>query len=341
MRFFSSFHKIDFTRLITFAIPCGVSLGIFIYGYWLTDLFPVESRRLYYFTIITILLCITGYFLLFRWASKHLASLSKVQLAGFIGSSILIGAILIFSTSDRWQNSSRYLVMFLPTYTLRISVPPTESPKTISLLWLSASLGDVSFDNMEYKGWAREKDGLILTDPANNQLRWTGKTGDEVLLVFQSSSESGEVVLSWDGQAETLSLPERKYNYLHTFSVPFQASRGLIWTPGLAQLHDIVLHPEFSVWEKRFLFTGTFAPSSPKHHLRVGTSEIIVILTVLVIALLLRVPNLENLFPGVDEYYQLNAARQIVEGSPACICIPTKPVDGNHPNISGVQIFWI
>lgn len=316
MRFFSSFQKINFARSLIFTIPCGLSLGIFIYGYWLTDLFPVESRRLYYFAIITTLLCITGYFLLFRWMKDHLTSLSRTQWAGFIGSSILIGTILFFAATDRWQKSGQYLVMFLPTHTLQISVPPTESPNTISLLWFSTSLGEVSFDTIEYKGWKREKDGLVLTDPSNNQFRWMGKTGDEVQIVLQSSLQNGNTVISWDGQEEMLSLREKKYTYLHTFDVPYRASRELILLLGLLNFMILSFPLCLSIWEKRLVLTQTFAASSPKPHLRVGINEMIVILVVIVIAFFLRASNLENLFPGVDEYYQLNAARQIMEGAP-------------------------
>jgi hypothetical protein len=315
-RFLYSILKVEIIRLAVFAIISGIGLGIFIHGYWLIDLFPIESKRLYYSTIVAGILGMVAYFLLFRWMESRLSNLSRLRKAGLVGSSILIGVFLFFTATDRWQQPSRYVTFFLPTYTLQISIPPTQPPESVSLTWFNTSLGEISFNDMDFEGWKRENDQLVLTDPSNNRLYWKGKTGEQVQIVFQSSSQNVEIIVEWDGQEEVLTLSERKYTYLRSFDISHHASWLGVILLGILNFSILSLPLCLVIWVKRFDLLQILDRELDKKPYRFNRRDGILLAVVILFALLLRVPNLENLYPTMDEYSHLNAAKQITQGVP-------------------------
>lgn len=294
----------------------GLGWGFFIYGYWFTDIFPDGSRWVYFFTLVSTLLGILGYFFILRWVSPRLKDLSPTQKAGLVGASILIGTFLFFATTDRWELTPRYAPFFLPTHSLKISVPPTHDNSYISINWFNTSLGDVSYTAIEFNGWKREKDQLILTDPYRNQIRWSGKTGEKFQIVFQSSSNMREVHIAWDGKEESLNLSGRKNIYTHSFEVPYFASRTWILFLGVINFVFLTFPVCLFIWKRRSNTLQIFKSTLSDVSNRLDGREWVLITATVILALLLRAPNLENLFPGVDEYYQLGAAKQIVQGVP-------------------------
>jgi hypothetical protein len=312
----SSRKTIEIPGNVLLAMVAGGSLGIFIHGYWLIDLFPVDSKRLFLSTALLSIVGMGGYFLLFRWMRSGMSALSRIQRAGLLGMGILMGIYLFFSSTDRWQQPGRYVSLFLPVHTLRVSIPSGQDPSGISLTWFNTSLGDVSYDDMEYEGWKREDDQLALTNYSDNRLRWTGATGEMARIVFQSSSgQIGNVIISWDGQEEVLSIPGTTYTYQRSFDIPYFASRSFILLIG--SIHFILLSIPLCllVWKKRSAMLRILDRELVESPERFGKQEWLLLSGIIALALLLRIPNLENIFPGVDEYYQLNAARQILQGA--------------------------
>ena len=278
------------------------------------DKFPAESRQLLFITILASLIASAGYFVLLGWMRPHFAALSLLQQAGLLGLSILLGALLFFGGTDQWFLTPRYITTLLPIHKLQVTILPTQQPGKTALTWFNTSLGDVSYDAINYRGWKKQGDQLILEDPSDNAFSWTGRTGEKNQLVFSSSSQDEKAVISWDGQEETINLSSEKNNYVHTFNVPFYASRSLILVLGL--FNFIILSTAFLIliWEKRVYLTQAMSQSFVRVTNQWEALDGILLFSLLILTLLLRVFNLGNLFPAVDEYYQLIAAKQIVQG---------------------------
>ena len=309
-------RDIEFLRHVLPALLFGASLGLFVHGYWLIDLFSVGSKSLLFFTFVAGLIGVTGYILLFRWLTSVFHELSSLQKVGVVGTSLLVGAFLFFTVTENWQKPARYISLFLPTHTLEISIPDEQNAGEISIVWITTSLGDTSYDTIAYEGWELKKDRLVLTNISDNHFRWAGKTGEQVQIVFESPSRSGKAFLSWDGQEETLQLSKKKNSYVHPFDIPFYASHGWTLLLGIMNFALLSLPLCFLVWRKRMEMLQTihqgFAPTTQQIYAR----EWMVVLALVVLVLALRVPNLEILFPGVEEYSHINAAKQIIQGAP-------------------------
>jgi len=315
-RILASLQGVESTRLLACAGVLGVSLGVFIHGYWLIDVFPVDSRRLLYSTLLGSLLGMGGYFLLLRWIRNRLQGLPTFQQLRHVGSGILIGAFLFFTATDRWQEPSRYATLFLPPHTLQVSISPDQASGDVSILWINTSLGGISFDDVDFDGWKRETDRLVLTDFSKNSLNWEGKTGEEAQIVFQASAQNGNAVISWDGQEEGLPLAGKKYTYTRLFDVPFLASRGWILLLGAINFAVLCFPLYLLVWEKRLEMRQSLSHALSEISYRLTATDGLILLIGVALALALRTPNLGNIFPSVDEYYQLNAAKQIAQGAP-------------------------
>ncbi|NOZ72767.1 MAG: hypothetical protein GXP38_12795, partial [Chloroflexi bacterium] len=299
--------------LILFALGLGISTGLFVSGYWLVDFFPIDSRRLLLSTILTGLLGAAGYFALLLWINTRLQNVPVRQQWGLLGASLAVGSFLLFAGTAQWQSPARYLTFFLPSHTLEISTIDGQ-PAQISMAWFTTSLGDVSFRTLRGHGWERKGDQMALVDSANNQLTWTGKTGENVQIVFHTSSPV-KVVVSWDGKEEILEIPPEGRTYHRTLEIPFYASRALIVSLGMLLFAVLSFAMLLVAWgqKEEWLDKMRRSVTTPG---KLRRSDFIFLLGVMLLALLLRVPNLGNLYPIEDEYFHLIAARQIVEGVP-------------------------
>jgi len=293
----------------------GVGFGLFLNGYWLIDKFPAESRQLLFVTALASLLGMAGYSMLLRWMRDPSRALPIGQRLGLIGSSVLIGVILFFAGTNQWTSNPRYVTLFLPTHRLQISVFPAQPSGETDLTWFNTSLGDISYDSIHINGWKREDYQLVLQDPSNNSLSWTGKPGEMIQLIFRNSAPGGKAILSWDGQEETINLSSERTTYTHLFHIPFYAGRAFVLLLGIFNFVILSLAFSFFIWEKRETLVETIRQSFARETIRWNTPEILLLLGIIILALLLRVFNLGNLYPAVDEYYQLIAAKQILQGA--------------------------
>jgi len=293
----------------------GIALGLFLNGYWLIDKFPPGSRQLFFITFLASLLGIAGYSLLLRWMMDHYPVLPVAQKLSLLGSSVLIGTVLLFAGTNQWTTNPRYITLLLPTHRLQVSMLPGQPAGETALIWIHTSFGDVSYDSIKYKGWKRDGDQLVLQDPANNSLSWSGKPGEMIQLIFHNSLPNGKAVISWDGQEETLNLSSERTNISHSFSIPFYTGRTFVLLLGI--LNFVILAFAFSLllWERRAILNQTLRQSFASATIRWDAREVMLLLGVIVLALLLRAFHLGNLYPAVDEYYQLIAAKQILSGA--------------------------
>ncbi|GEM_PF-1048815 len=324
--------------IICLSLLLGISFGLSIYSYWLIDFVPPTSRRIFFYVVLSILIGFVGHYFLFEfWLIPGLSGLARQTRSIMIGISALIGFTLVLVGTNAPNSPSSYLTFLLPSKSLKISVSPLPqaSQTNTRILWFITSVENISYDSLHYYGWKKSDNVLILTDPLNNTLEWTGKPGEEAKIVFSKSPEGGTVNISWDGEVEVLSLfsdTTGKYLYTHNFAVPFYASRLMVLL--LLELNFFVFCCAINllIWKNRTAILGNlsksiFVLSRPKDdgtttgreflkHEKTTIWDWVFVIGMLASALLLRAFHLENLNPYQDEYTHLIAARQILEGAP-------------------------
>ncbi len=320
-------------RLIPGAVVSGAAFGLFASGYWLIDLFPVGSRLLILLAGLLALIGAAGSYWLLRWAQTPFAALSGQRRGLAVALSLLAGAALFFGGTSRWMSQTRYVPFFLPSHHLRVSVEPGQAAAgDVRVLWFSTSLGDVSYDTIQMRGWKRAGDELVLVNASDNSLEWVGRTGADAELVFRSSSEPRKALIQWDSSAETASLAPGKSTYQKTLDVPWFASRALVLVLGTIVFSLLALGLLLLLWQKRADLKIVLAGISGAAGQPLDRIDIVLVLSIMLLALLPRLLNLGTLFPAVDEYYHLIAARQLTEGAalssvyPRGLWIVTVPV---------------
>jgi hypothetical protein len=123
------------------------------------------------------------------------------------------------------------------------------------------------------------------------------------------------LVIAWDSVQEQLTPTSDKFTYSHALDVPWYASRTLVLMLGILTFAALLLSVLLFFWEKRVNLAAEIGNALGPFAGRLDWMDAAWLLGVGVLALLLRLPNLGTLFPAVDEYYHLIAARQIVEGA--------------------------
>lgn len=303
-------------RLLAPSAVLGVAAGLFINGYWLADILPPESKMLVGFTVLAAILAAAGYWLLLAWMHIRLRELRIVQRLVLAALAVPTAAFLFFGGTSEWRVPERYVTFLLPAHTLEISALPSAAPNKTALAWFSTSLGDVSYDEIESDGWQRRGDEFVLQNPAVNDLKWVGKTGEKALLVFHASSTDAQVRVSWDHQSEILSLSGKGLTPVHAFDIPFYASRTAIVLLGLANCYLLWLACLLVLWQNRAKLGKALEDSMPRVLGPLDGRDAALMGGSLLLAVLLRGLNLGNVFPAVDEYYHLIAAKQIIAGAP-------------------------
>jgi len=142
------------------------------------------------------------------------------------------------------------------------------------------------------------------------------------LLVLESPRPGGQVRLTWDDGEQLITLDTRTTNYGLDLAVPPYASRTAVLWLGVLSLSvlSLLLIAALSrtpdVWStKPFL-------GSPREARGFQRSDLLIVTSTMLLALLLRGLNLDRLFPAVDEYYHLIAADQILQGAPLVSVYP-------------------
>lgn len=317
-----SFWKLEKdARLILPAALLGACAALFINGYWLTDILPadivpVQSKLVLGLTVACGLLAALGYWKLLVWIRARMRDAPVAQRLGLALLAAPVAAFVFLGGTHQWRDPNRYLTFLLPVHRLEISAFPSMTGAKIGLVWFNTSLGDVSFNAIQLHGWTRNSDELTLHDPASNSLRWTGMPGEKVQLVFRASSAASQVRLSWDGRDQTLSLSGKGLAPVYEFDVPFYASVSSIAVLGFANFYVLGVACLLIVWTRRAELVEALGNSMPRAAEPFRGVDGMLLGGAFVLALLLRVFHLGSMFPAVDEYYHLIAAKQIIEGAP-------------------------
>ncbi|MBK9924807.1 MAG: hypothetical protein IPP66_05885 [Anaerolineales bacterium] len=307
------------------SILLGIIFGLAVYSYWLVNIFPLTSPKIFVFSIFAGLMGTFGYFaLLDLWIIPYFIKLQKTEKQKLILLGILIGLVLMFAGTSAWTLPTQYLNFLLPSQSLKITVPASEGGITpeVSILWMTTSLGDVSYDKMNLDGWVRDKDHLILKKRLNN-ITWQGQTGDETLILFRKSPAGGLVTISWNGETETIDLSSSAigtFQYNRQLKVPFYASFAAVWLVVLVNFVMIGIAICILFFTKKSVVEESVKKSVEDASVSATqwkpAVEISIVVIIFFLAFLLRVLNLGNLYPYADEYLHLIAAKGLFAGAP-------------------------
>ncbi len=244
------------------ALFLGIVFGLSIYCYWLIDVLPPTGKWIILITCLISLAATVGFlFSIELWILPRLSALVKPQKWLLLGLSILIGVFLLFAGTNAWKSTDRYLIFLLPNEKLEISVPPLRnlSSTDIAIQWFSTSTGAVSFNSIKYQGWQRRGNLLVLTEMKNNFLEWEGKTGEQISIVFSSSTHQGTIQITTADIKETIDLSSetgKEHLYTHHYPVPIYASRTIVVLLGIIDLIAFCFLIGLLILEKRKVILG-------------------------------------------------------------------------------------
>ena len=300
---------------VVVSVLLGANLGLFIHGCWLIAIFPADGAWLLAATLFASALGSVGYFFFLQWTRDHWTRPAENRQIPFAASSLLAGLFLFSTLLDCARQPSHYISFFLPNHVMQISIlSPNSTPVDISILHFETSLGEVPFSDLAYRGWEVRDERLVLTGAAGaNELRWSGKAGQEARITFESASQEGQAVIVLDGREKTFPLAARKYVHSSSFEVPFFAS--LAWILALGLLNVLALSvPSIRLgWKKQSELARLIVPLFSGSVARFSAADWGTLLGSILLAALLRIPNLNMWFLlGVDEYSHLNAAKWII-----------------------------
>ncbi len=186
------------------AIICSFSVSLTIYLLFLQT--PLLSKREILSAFLLFLVCIfPSYYLIDRFLLpqiKHFSQRAKIVL---IISSFIFGIFIISTTN--YPN----LYFASPNRTVKILIPAdskiSNEERNVSVIWITTSLGDVSFSQLQKEGeWRDIESGISHTGPNPASLIWEGNPGDEIRIEFQKTPYSNPVLIVWDDQETQIDL---------------------------------------------------------------------------------------------------------------------------------------
>ncbi|HEX2998064.1 MAG TPA: glycosyltransferase family 39 protein [Anaerolineales bacterium] len=313
------------------ALIFGACLSVAAYCFILVDLLPVTGHRIIALTALAFIAgVLVGYFLFHRLRAvlKVLPIQRRFILCG-IG--LLLSIFVAYNGPAAWRQEHRYPVFLNPDQTLSLQVQTDifQPGDGVVIKWLTTKFGEVSLDTATYRGWQRQGGQLVLVDPENNQFSWRGKTGDNVQIVLYSPRPATALV-TLNGVTKKIALDDNllgEQAISLPVKIPLYASTTAAHAAGFITLSVIFLALVVVLASREEQFTRLFQGSisrfslsrnEPAPHLSAPFQkwEIWVVLAIILVAVLLRLFNLDVLYPYTDEYSHLLAAKKILQGAP-------------------------
>ena len=202
MKFIESFHK----------NPGVWGLGTFLsFSFTLSiNILFVQTINLGKRQIAFLLLIFLGLILPITWLTGRFL-LPRFRSFSRRGKALLILASGFFSLLILATTNHPPLFAALPNHSLSILVPAASgenaSERSVSINWITTSLGDVSYSQVVKEGdWEIADSGISYTGAQPASLRWEGKTGEELQVEFTRTPYSNPVLLVWDGQEISVNL---------------------------------------------------------------------------------------------------------------------------------------
>ena len=310
-----------------FALFSSLGLSVFLYSSWLAPSISFSSKRVILYALIIGIVGTVAYFLSIQKALRLFQQFDFYTKA-IVFIIIFIVGISIFYKADNIIDKKAYFSPLLPEQKLEIYVPTTaDSSNDHTITWITTSIGEVSYDSIDYTGWTKDKGLLSFRNTSQNTFLWEGKTGDKATIVFLISEHSNKIYLWVNGVKEELDFSSEargEYFYHKNFYVPWYASRELILMLGVYQtilLSFLVSTFPIGLYLDKIIkkysntnYINSF-PSSKQKNNKVNKQEIGIVIGFVLFALALRIFNLENLDPYVDEQAHLIAANSILKGT--------------------------
>ncbi len=186
------------------AILLSFSLSLTIYLLFIQT--PLLGKReLLAAILLFVVLIFPSYFMIDRFLLAQFREYSPRGKTFLILSSILFGFFIILTTN--------YPPLYFasPDHTLKIQVPIVSGDnaveRTVSVIWITTGLGDVSFSKLQKEGgWEKSETGISHTGPQPASLFWEGKPGDKVMVELQKTPYSNPILVTWDGQETSINL---------------------------------------------------------------------------------------------------------------------------------------
>ena len=197
-------HKKSVLKSGALTILCSLSVSLTLYLLFLQT--PLLSKREILAALILFLICVfPSYYLIDRFLLPHFNKFSPRAKIALIISSFTFGIFIIGTTN--YPN----LYFASPNRTVKILIPAASKnvndERTVSVIWITTSLGDVSFSQMQKEGeWRETESGIIHTGPDPASLLWEGNPGDEIRIEFQRIPYSNPIWIVWDDQETLIDL---------------------------------------------------------------------------------------------------------------------------------------
>ncbi len=313
-------------KIIAFvALISALGLSVFFYSYWLVPAISPLSIRVAVYTISIGVVGMAVYFLAILKAFPLFQKLDFYIKVILIATTVIIGGSVFYITNTTVEKKA-YFWFLLPEQELEIYVPSTLSPteNNHAVTWFTTSLEEVSYNNIIYTGWTRENDRLLLIDAPTNSFVWKGRVGDQATIVFHLLPQSEKIQIYWNNQKEELDLKLEagdEYIYKKYFQVPWYATSEFVFLLGSYQIALFFLltsiflaHYISNVTDNGIKTFPIAIQENGEQNGKGKTQEISIIVGFVLLALGLRVFNLENFPPYVDEYAHFLAAKQILQG---------------------------
>jgi hypothetical protein len=186
------------------AILCSFSLSLIIYLLFIQS--PLLSKREFLAVVLLFLVLIFPIYLLIdRFFLPRFRSFSRR------GKALLLLASGLFSLFILATTNHPPLFPALPKHSLSIQVPAASgenaSERSVSISWITTSLGDVSYSQLVKEGdWVITDSGISYKGTQPSSLRWEGKTGEDLKIEFVRTAYSNPVLLGWDGRETPVNL---------------------------------------------------------------------------------------------------------------------------------------
>ena len=188
-------------RVILASLGISFFLTAFIYFFFLQTS-ALGRREIFFAILIFTGLAVGLAYFLSRFMIPTLKKYpGKAKTAWFLLSA-LIGLIAVWITL-----AVPFFIHSLPVNRVEITLPAGDPGRVVTLQWITTSLGDISFNQLEKDGeWNKTETGLLNLGSSPAALRWTGRGGDTLKIVFAGGQESGRITITTNGNSQELDL---------------------------------------------------------------------------------------------------------------------------------------
>ena len=187
--------------ILLVSIAFSALLTAYVYFFFVQT--PTLSRREPLIALLVFLaLTAVCYLLLSRFLRPLLLGYSSKGRVAWLLLSALIGFFAIVITPK-----VPYFILTLPKNSIQINIPPGGPQRTVTLQWFTTSLGDISFNQLHQEGdWKRTDTELVYSGSSPAMLRWSGRTGNSLQILFTGNPTAGSASISTNGVSQELDI---------------------------------------------------------------------------------------------------------------------------------------